>query len=51
MNDRSAPETNDLPAEEITWSFRRTRELFREGRPEAEVLAIVKEEAKGKPWL
>jgi hypothetical protein len=37
---------------EAMWMARRIRQLQNvEGRPKAEVLATVREEAKAKPWL
>lgn len=45
-------ELTGLSAAEIKWTFERLRQLMHvDKKPKDEALVIVKEEAKGKPWL
>jgi hypothetical protein len=41
-----------LSEDEVAWTFNRLQRLmYREKRTKDEALAIVREEAKAKPWL
>jgi hypothetical protein len=44
-------ELTGLSEAEIKWIMARTKELIATGLPKEERLAIIKGEAKGKPWL
>lgn len=39
-----------LTQEEILWTFTRSKELYSEGLTKEQVLRIIKEEGKTKPW-
>ena len=44
-------ELTGLSQEEITWSFKRLKQLMHnDGLSKKEALAVVKEESKNKPW-
>lgn len=44
-------ELSGLSRAEIRWTFERLRHLMREGKSQGEAKAIVREEAKKRPWL